>query len=340
MRKAEPQDERALQWELRPRHLQEYVNQKAVVENLRIALVAATQRGDALEHVLLHGPPGLGKTTLAHIIAEELGAAIVRTSGPTLERPKDLVGILSNLQRGDVLFVDEIHRLPRPVEEYLYSAMEDFKIDIITGEGVMAKAMTFRLEPFTLVGATTRAGFLTAPLRERFGLFYHLDFYPEDELVHVIERSAALLSVPVEDGGVIEVARRSSGTPRTANRLLRRVRDFAQVKADGRITSEVAEAALGQEGIDRLGLNALDRQYLQTIAENYRGGPVGIEALAATLNEEPDTLVDLVEPYLLKIGFLLRTPAGRRTAPPANAYLGLPSTGLGPDPDTEQPRLL
>ena len=308
---------------LRPRNLEEYIGQRQVVESLRIALEAAKKRGEPLEHVLLHGPPGLGKTTLAYIIAAELGTKLNRTSGPALERPADLVGILSNLEEGDVLFIDEIHRLPHSVEEYLYSAMEDFEVTFVYGKGAYARALPFRLNRFTLVGSTTRAGLLSPPLRDRFGMTYHLDFYSPEELAEVIKRSAQLLGVRIDEEGALEIARRSRGTPRVANRLLRRVRDYAEVKSDGKITKELADEALTREGVDKAGLDRLDRLYLTTILENYRGGPVGVEALAATLNEEASTLIDVVEPFLLKMGFIIRTPAGRKAGEAAWAHLGI-----------------
>ncbi len=308
---------------LRPRNLEEYIGQRQVVESLRIALEAARKRGEPLEHVLLHGPPGLGKTTLAYIIAAELGTKLNRTSGPALERPADLVGILSNLEEGDVLFIDEIHRLPHSVEEYLYSAMEDFEVTFVYGKGAYARALPFRLNRFTLVGSTTRAGLLSPPLRDRFGMTYHLDFYSPEELAEVIKRSAQLLGVRIDEEGALEIARRSRGTPRVANRLLRRVRDYAEVKSDGKITKELADEALTREGVDKAGLDRLDRLYLTTILENYRGGPVGVEALAATLNEEASTLIDVVEPFLLKMGFIIRTPAGRKAGEAAWAHFGI-----------------
>ncbi|RLC71718.1 MAG: Holliday junction branch migration DNA helicase RuvB [Chloroflexi bacterium] len=308
---------------LRPRNLEEYIGQRQLVESLRIALEAAKKRGEPLEHVLLHGPPGLGKTTLAYIIAAELGTKLNRTSGPALERPADLVGILSNLEEGDVLFIDEIHRLPHSVEEYLYSAMEDFEVTFVYGKGAYARALPFRLNRFTLVGSTTRAGLLSPPLRDRFGMTYHLDFYSPEELAEVIKRSAQLLGVRIDEEGALEIARRSRGTPRVANRLLRRVRDYAEVKSDGKITKELADEALTREGVDKAGLDRLDRLYLTTILENYRGGPVGVEALAATLNEEASTLIDVVEPFLLKMGFIIRTPAGRKAGEAAWAHFGI-----------------
>ena len=299
-------------WNLRPRTMIEYVGQIQVVESLNIAMDAAKARNESLDHVLFHGPPGLGKTTLAHIVSKEMNSDIVHTSGPALEKPLDIVGILSNLNEGEVLFIDEIHRLPHTVEEYLYSAMEDFQVDFVYGKGAFARTLPFQLKKFTLVGATTRAGLLTPPLRDRFGMIYHLDFYSTEELTKVVLRSSEILNVGINEEGAKEIASRSRGTPRVANRLLRRVRDYAQVKADGSITLEIADQALKMEGVDEVGLDRLDRAYLTTIAENYNGGPVGIDALAATVNEEVQTLVDVVEPYLLKIGYVLRTPGGRK----------------------------
>ncbi len=318
-----PPEETAFLRSLRPRTLDECVGQVKVREGLRIAIQAAKERGEVLDHILLHGPPGLGKTTLAHVIAAEMQANLVQTSGPALERGGDLMGILTNLEEGDILFIDEIHRLGRAVEELLYPAMEDFCVHFVLDRGVHARTLRYRLRPFTLIGATTRAGLLSAPLRERFGIFFHLDFYTPEELAQVVRRSARILGVEITEEGAQEIARRSRGTPRIANRLLRRVRDFAQVRADGRITREVAAEALSFEGVDELGLDALDRAFLRVIAETYGGGPVGIEAIAASLNEEPDTLVEVVEPYLLKIGLVVRTPAGRRVTPAAYAHLGL-----------------
>ncbi len=312
---------------LRPRTLREYVGQSRVVESLGIAIAAAKTRGEPLEHVLFHGPPGLGKTTLAHIISREMGAEMVHTSGPAQERPLDIVGVLSNLSEAEVLFIDEIHRLPHTVEEYLYSAMEDFQVDFVTGKGAYARTLPFQLKRFTLIGATTRAGLLTPPLRDRFGMVYHLDFYSTDELTEVVIRSSQILEVGVDREGAREIAGRSRGTPRVANRLLRRVRDYAQVKRGGRIDREVADVALTREGVDEHGLDRLDRLYLSTIAENYRGGPVGIDALAATVNEEVQTLVDVVEPFLLKEGFVLRTPGGRKIGEAAMTKLGLKEQG-------------
>ncbi len=308
---------------LRPLTLDECIGQHKVVEGLRISIQAARERSEPLDHVLLHGPPGLGKTTLANVIAREMEANIVTTSGPALERGGDLMGILTNLQPRDVLFIDEIHRLSRVIEEFLYPAMEDFCVNFVIEKGAHARTLRYQLRPFTLVGATTRAGLLSSPLRERFGIFHHLDFFSEEDLVLVVKRSASILAIVTVEEGAAAIARRSRGTPRIANRLLRRVRDYAQVKADGRITAEVAVEALEFEGVDDRGLDALDRDLLRTIAAVYGGGPVGIDALAATLNEEAQTLEEVVEPYLLKIGFLTRTPAGRRITPVALEHLGL-----------------
>ena len=310
-----------LLWSLRPRTLDEYIGQPSVVENLGVAITAALRREEPLDHVLFHGPPGLGKTTLAHIIAAEMGTQITHTSGPALEKPGDIVGLLSNLEPGEVIFIDEVHRLSSTIEEYLYSAMEDFSVDLVTGQGPKARSLRYRLAHFTLIGATTRAGLLSAPLRDRFGIVCHLDFYSDDELAQVVLRSAGLLQVAVEQHAALELARRSRGTPRVANRLLRRVRDYAEVHGEGRITLEVAHTALAREGIDTRGLDRLDRAYLLTVLEHYNGGPVGLEALAATLNEEASLLADVVEPFLLKIGFVNRTPGGRRATDLARAHL-------------------
>ncbi|MCL5039351.1 MAG: Holliday junction branch migration DNA helicase RuvB [Firmicutes bacterium] len=316
-------EEQAFQGSLRPSFLKEYIGQKTVVENLSIALEAALHRGEPMDHVLLYGPPGLGKTTLAHIIAQEMGTRIVSTSGPAIERTGDLMGVLTNLNTGDVLFIDEIHRLSRVVEEFIYPAMEDFQVDFIVDKGAFAKTIKVPLKKFTLVGATTRAGALSAPLRERFGLFYHLDFYQVEELVTILRRSAAILKVDLEEGAAQETARRSRGTPRIANRLLKRIRDYALVRGDGRANLPAAQEALAREGIDELGLDRQDRLYLRTMIEVYKGGPVGIEAMAATLNEEVDTLVDMVEPFLLKTGFVIRTPSGRRVTEKGYRHLAL-----------------
>ena len=308
---------------LRPRTFDDYVGQERVVENLRIAIHAAKRRGEPLEHVLFYGPPGLGKTTLAGLIARELGANFRPTSGPTLEKPKDLVGILTALEEADVFFVDEIHRLGRVVEEFLYPAMEDFQIDFVVDRGAYAQTLKLPLKRFTLVGATTRAGMITAPLRERFGIVHHLDYYSVAELERIVRRSAGVLGVPIEADAARTIASRSRGTPRVANRLLRRVRDFAEVRADGRITAPIADEALAREGVDVLGLDRLDRAFLQTIVEQYRGGPVGMGAIAATLTEDAETLEDVVEPYLLKEGFVTRTASGRRATERAYEHLGI-----------------
>ncbi len=312
---------------LRPRSFDEYVGQHAVVDNLKIAIDAAKRRNEPLEHILFYGPPGLGKTTLAALIARDLGRALRPTSGPTLDKPKDLVGILTALQEGDVLFIDEIHRLGAVVEEFLYPAMEDFRVDIVMDSGAYAKTYKIPVERFTLVGATTRAGMLSAPLRERFGLTYHLDYYSDEELRRILTRSAGVLGIPMEAAGAATIARRSRGTPRIANRLLRRVRDFAEVRADGTITEDVANEALAREGVDGRGLDRLDRAFLRTIAEQYRGGPVGLGAIAATLTEDAETLEDVVEPYLLKIGLVIRTASGRKVTPEAYDHLELPMPG-------------
>ncbi|HOP07096.1 MAG TPA: Holliday junction branch migration DNA helicase RuvB [candidate division Zixibacteria bacterium] len=320
-------EEDKVQLSLRPKNLSEYIGQGQLCGKLKVTLEAARQRKEPVEHVLFYGPPGLGKTTLAHIIAREMDSRIFATAGPALQRTGDLMGILTNLNEGDILFIDEIHRLSSTIEEFMYPAMEDFKVDFVVDKGAFAKVINVPLKRFTLVGATTRAGMLSAPLRDRFGLYYHLDFYPPEELAEIIKRSAGLLEASIDDEAALTVARRSRGTPRIANRLLRRVRDYAAVKADGVITPDLAAKALDAEGVDSLGLDNLDRKLLQIIIEYYKGGPVGIEALAATLNEEVDTLVDMVEPYLLKIGFIQRTRRGRMAAPAAMEHLGIKRPG-------------
>jgi len=321
----EAPEEREEIWNLRPRRMAELIElgQQRIIEPLLVAIEAARQRNEPLDHVLFHGPPGLGKTTLAHIIAAEMESQIVTSSGPAIERGGDLISILTHLERGDVLFIDEVHRLAKPVEELLYPAMEDFAVDFIFDKGIHARSHRYRLERFTLVGGTTRAGLLSSPLRQRFGIFRDLDFYDVEEVMRVVKRSARILTVPIDDEGATEIARRSRGTLRIANRLLRRVRDFAQVKGDGTVSREVARRGLELEGVDEIGLTALDRRLLETIIAYYDGGPVGIEALAATLQEETDTLVDVIEPYLLKIGFVIRTPSGRRASAAAYDHLGL-----------------
>ena len=322
-----PEDQESDILSLRPERLADYVGQEEVVETLKIAIQAATQREEPMDHVLFHGPPGLGKTTLAHIIANEMQGNLTVTSGPALEKGGDLVGILTHLEVGDILFIDEIHRMPKAVEEFMYPAMEDFAIDFIFDKGVHARSHRYRLNRFTLVGATTRVGLLSAPLRDRFVIFRSLDFYSADDLVNIAKRSAQLLNVKVDTAGAEELARRSRGTPRIVNRLLKRVRDYSQVKADGVITHATVEGALELEGVDQRGLTDLDRRYLKTIIEFYTGGPVGIEAIAATLQEESDTLVDIIEPYLLKIGFVLRTSSGRKATEAAYKHLGFKVQG-------------
>jgi len=316
-------DEDLTQYSLRPKSLGEFIGQKELRAKLQVLLEAAQGRNEPVEHMLLYGPPGLGKTTLAHIIAHEMDTKIIATSGPALQRAGDLMGILTNLNHGDILFIDEIHRLSAIIEEFIYPAMEDFKVDFVVDKGAFAKVINVPLKRFTLIGATTRAGMLSAPLRDRFGLYYHLDFYPPEDLVEVVLRSARLLEIAIEGQAATVVATRSRGTPRIANRLLRRVRDYAAVKGDGRVTDELADKALEVEGIDSVGLDALDRKLIETIIQYYKGGPVGIEALGATLNEEVDTLVDMVEPFLLKIGFIQRTRRGRVVSVEAAKHLGM-----------------
>jgi Holliday junction DNA helicase RuvB len=307
----ETEEDVVLNISLRPKKLSEFVGHKEIMDNLKVTIQAAKQRKEPLEHVLLSGPPGLGKTSLAHIVAHEMNTKITATSGPAIERAGDLIGILTNLEQGDILFIDEIHRLSKVVEEFLYPAMESFQIDFVIDKGPYAKTIKFNLKPFTLVGATTRSGLLAAPLRGRFGIFYNLDFYKIEDLARIIKHSAQILSMDVEEEAALEIARRARGTPRIANRLLRRVRDYAQVAKIAKVSKEIAAKTLDELGIDEAGLDDLDRKVLKLILESYGGGPVGVEALAASLNEEVDTIADTVEPYLLKAGYLKRTSRGR-----------------------------
>ena len=308
---------------LRPQYLREYIGQEKVKSNLKVYIDAARQRGEALDHVLLYGPPGLGKTTLAGIIANEMGTSLKVTAGPAIEKPGEMAAILNNLKDGDVLFVDEIHRLPRQVEEVLYPAMEDYVIDVVIGKGTAARSIRFDLPRFTLVGATTRAGMLSAPLRDRFGVVNRLEFYTPEELREIVTHSARLLNVEIEEEGAEELARRSRGTPRLANRFLKRVRDFAQIKYDGKITKEVADFALDLLEVDKLGLDKTDRSIITTMIQQFGGGPVGIEALAVAIGEDAGTLEDVYEPYLVQNGLLLRTPRGRMASDLAYGHFGL-----------------
>lgn len=320
----ELQPDDRLDMALRPRLLRDLIGQERVKENLAILIEAARARGDPLDHVLFYGPPGLGKTTLAHILANEMGVSIKVTSGPAIERAGDLAAILTNLRAGDILFIDEVHRLGRAVEEVLYPAMEDFALDIVIGKGPSARSIRLKLPRFTVIGATTRLALLTAPLRARFGAVYHLDFYEPEAMRLIVERAARVLRVSADAEGIDEIARRGRGTPRVALRLLRRVRDYAQVRSDGTITRATAQEALDLLNVDALGLDDMDRRVLLTVIEKYRGGPVGLSTIAASVSEEQDTIMDVVEPYLLQLGFLERTPQGRVATPRAYEHLGLP----------------
>lgn len=318
------EEDTSLDRSLRPRNLADYVGQAKVKENLKIAIIAAQARSEPLDHLLLYGPPGLGKTTLAYILAAEKGASIKITSGPAIEHQGELASILSNIREGEILFIDEVHRLPRVVEEFLYPALEDFSMDITTGKGLGARSVRIPIPHFTLIGATTRFAMLSSPLRDRFGATYRLDFYDPGDIADIVRRSAGILKVEVEEGGVEEIACRSRGTPRVANRLLKRVRDYAQVMADGVITKAVAIEALAKLEVDNIGLDELDHKVLRTIIEKFDGGPVGLDTIAASISEESDTIMDVYEPYLLQLGFLDRTPRGRMATRLAYEHLGLP----------------
>ncbi len=326
-------DESVVELSLRPQRLEEFIGQGKVKEALRIYIDAALARREPLDHTLFYGPPGLGKTTLGELVARELGVNIRTTSGPALEKPGDLVGTLTNMREGDILFIDEIHRLRAIIEEFLYPAMEDYRIDIRLSEGPKAQTITMPIEHFTLIGATTRFGMLTAPMRARFGIVQRLNYYPVDELEHIVTRSAEVIGVHVDEGGAMEIARRSRGTPRVANRLLRRIRDYAQVKADGRITQHVADAALAMLDVDQFGLDDMDARVMRTIIEKFDGGPVGIASIAAAVGEDPGTIEEVYEPYLVQNGFLQRTPRGRLATPQAYRHFGYtpPAPGMSPE---------
>jgi Holliday junction DNA helicase RuvB len=317
---------------LRPKRLADYINQEKVKENISIGIEAARQRGEPLDHVLLYGPPGLGKTTLAYIIAAEMQVSIRVTSGPAIERIGDLAAILTSLQAGDVLFIDEIHRLSRVVEEFLYPALEESAIDWVTGKGPGARSIRLAIKPFTLIGATTRYAMMSPPLRDRFGAVYRLDFHDVEALTTIVRRSASILGVPIDDAGAVAIAQRARGTPRVANRLLRRVRDYAQVRGDGVIREDIALEALGRLEIDGLGLDAIDYRVLRTIIEKFDGGPVGLETIAASISEDADTIMDVYEPYLMQVGFIQRTPRGRQATRRAYEHLGVPAKAAAPSP--------
>ncbi len=329
-------NEEAIERALRPHNLDEYIGQTKAREQLEIFIAAARKRSEALDHTLLFGPPGLGKTTLAHIIAREMGVNLRQTSGPVLERPGDLAALLTNLEKNDVLFIDEIHRMSPIVEEILYPALEDYQIDIMIGEGPAARSVRLDLQPFTLVGATTRAGMLTNPLRDRFGIVARLEFYTPEELARIVTRSASLLNAMIVDQGALEIARRSRGTPRIANRLLRRVRDFAEVKGEGRITREIADAALKMLDVDPVGFDLMDRKLLEAVLFKFSGGPVGLDNLAAAIGEERDTIEDVLEPYLIQQGYLQRTPRGRIATPSAYQHFGVTAPRTSPNGDLWQ----
>jgi len=323
LKRQETEEDVILNLSLRPGKLSEFIGQKDIVNNLKISITATKQRKEPLEHILLSGPPGLGKTSLAHIIAHEMETKITATSGPAIERAGDLIGILTNLEKGDILFIDEIHRLPKVVEEFLYPAMESFQIDFVIDKGPYAKTIKFNLKPFTLVGATTRTGLLSAPLRGRFGIFHHIDFYSEEELARIIKHSAKILGMAIDDDAPLAIARRARGTPRVANRLLRRIRDYAQVANVKKIDTPIASKSLDDLGIDKAGLDDSDRKFLKLMIESFDGGPAGIESLAASLNEEVDTIADTIEPYLLKAGYLKRTSRGRLATKLAYEHFGI-----------------